>query len=529
MLLVSLVLVPVLMGVVLYLLPFKFGKAIVFSVQAYLGLALYFLFSRNIEQGTFHAILGGEDPILYVALRGDRLSLIFVGLSIILFTLAFTYASRFESYCNKKFLFFFIMLQGVMQGIFLTDDIFNLFVLIEVSTVIATVLLLFRRDGRNAYDGLFYITMQIVTMMFFLFGVAYLYRAFGVLNFTAMAQIMTQGVPSEALVLPFSFLMTGIALKIGFFPLFSWISHAYGNSSAPFPVLAILSGLFVKSSLFFVIRIHNLFYPTLDYTLFFISLGLITGVIGAVKALSQKDIRLMLAFSTVSQVGLITVGIFSALNTSYYGALMHIINHALFKSLLFLSAGMIARVYQTTNVDEINSLFKRMPITSLATLVGILGIIGFPFINGSISKYWIMADVSFGLELALWVLNAGTMLVFIKYSTMFFGRNGDKANVDPLKNTAVLVLAAMCIAAGVFGVPLTNFLFDVNLTISMGPFLAKGAIFFAVLCGMIILYRATLAKSDFLFKFAKSKSTVQQSCFVLLIFFASLVLYGMVG
>ena len=527
MLMVSLILVPILMGVLLYLFPLKLGKVImVLMVQAYLAVVSVSLLLRNMAEGTFFEVLGGDDPILYVALRGDRTSLVFVCLAVLLFMMAFLYAIRDEQYFNKKFLLLFLVLQGTLNGIFMTDDIFNLFVLIEVSTVLATVLLLFKRDGRNAYDGLFYITMQIVTMMFFLFGIAYLYRSFGVLNFTAMYELMAMGVPRETLILPFSFLMTGIALKIGFFPLFSWVSHAYGNPSAPFPVLAILSGLFVKSSLFFVIRMHHMFYPTLDYTRFFIVLGLLTGVMGAVKALAQKDIKLMLAFSTISQVGLITVGIFLPDTTSLYGSLMHIVNHALFKSLLFLGAGMIAKEYQTTHVNEIKGLFKRMPLVATAMLLGVLGIIGFPFVNGSMSKYWMMAEASLPMELALWVVNIGTILVFVKYSTMFFGPSEKVAKQDPVKTAVVMFMGILCVLVGVLGAPVANLLFGVTLSFNMASFLAKGVIFFVILGVAVLFYRIVLVKTDALYKIAKSPTTVQQSCLILLIFFATLVLYG---
>ena len=526
--LVTLILVPILFGVILYKAPIKVGKGIVLVVQGYLSLASVLLLKQNMEEGTFYQVLGGDNAILYNTLRGDRISLIFVCLSVFLFTMAFLYAVRVEEYFNKKFLLLFLVLQGTLNGIFITDDIFNLFVLIEVSTVLATVLIMFKREGRNAFDGVFYIVMQIVTMMFFLFGIAYIYRTFGVLNFTEMARLMELGVPRETLLLPFAFLMTGIALKIGFFPLFSWVTHAYGNQSAPFPVLAILSGLFVKSSLFFVIRMHGMFYPTLDFRTFFIALGLVTGVVGAVKALAQKDIKLMLAFSTISQIGLITMGIFDGGVTAYYGAVFHIINHALFKSLLFFTAGIIVREYKTSHVNEISGVFKRMPAVGFATLIGILGITGFPFINGSMSKYWIMAEASPMMEMAMWAVNAGTILVFVKYGMMLLGTSPVKVKTEPVKTGVVVFMGLVCIGVGIFAANIMTVLFDVNLSIDWTSFGLKGLIYGALVLAAHGVYRWALSKTELLYRIAKSPSTVQQSCFILLAFFVSMVLYGMI-
>lgn len=523
---VLLILIPILFGVMLYLVPLRVGKVIVLLVQLFLSFLSLSLLLRNMAEGTFFEVLGGADPILYVPLRGDRFSLIFVCLSVFLFSMAFFYAVRVEEYFNKRFLLLFLVLQGLLNGLFLTDDLFNLFVLIEVSTVVITVLVMFKREGRNAFDGLFYLTMQIVTMMFFLFGVGYVYRIFGVLNFTAINEMIVEGIPKETLIMPFSFMITGIALKIGYFPLFSWVSHAYGNPSVPFPVLAMVSGIFVKSGLFFLIRMHDIFSPVLDYSHFFVWLGLITGLAGAVKAISQKDIKLILGFHTISQLGLITAGIFLPGNTSTIGGMYHIVNHAMFKSLLFLTAGIIAKEYKTTHVNEIRGLFQRMPWVAAATTLGLLGITGFPFVNGSVSKYWIMYGSSRPMEIALWVLSMGTIISFVKYAAMLFRKSPVRVKTEPMKTTVVLVMGIVCVILGVFGLPIASVLFDVELSLTPQALLQKGIVYVVMVFCATIFYRQVIAKTNFLYRVAKSPTTVQQSCFILVAFFVSMVMYG---
>lgn len=522
----SLILIPIIFGVILYKIPLKIGKVFLMFIQLFLSVNAANLFLRSRSGEVVHEILGGTDPILYIGLRGDRIALVFVCLTIFLFTMAFIYSIR-DKFFDKKFMLLFLILEGVLIGIFLTDDIFNLFVLLEVSTVVITILIMFKKDKRSIYDGLFYLIIQIISMMFFLFGIAYLYKIFGVLSIGEITNLIARGVPRETLILPFAFLMTGVCLKIGFFPLFSWVPRSYGTPSTPIVVVAILSGLFVKSSLYLFIRLNHIFYPTLDYREFFLVMAVLSGLIGFIKALSQKNIKLLLAYSTISQVGLIAVSSLISSEMAYWGGIYHILNHAILKSMLFLATGMVIDQYNTANVNEIRGLLKKMPFVSVAILFGFLGITGAPLFNGSISKYWIVGGTdTLAIESIIWIINTGTLLTYIKYASILFGDSEVKPKTDPLKAGVVLFLSIACLLGGIFGRQIVYFLYDIDLYIGISSYLNKGVIYFVQLVIGIIFYKYVISKSKALDQLGEGSLTLPQSCFILLMFFTSLIAYG---
>lgn len=521
----SLILIPVISGIILYKIPIKIGKVLLMLIQLYLSCTAIFLLLKSKAGESMYEVLGGENPILYIGLQGDRVALVFVCLAVFLFTATFIYTLK-DKFFDNKFMLLFLVLQGVLIGIFLADDLFNLFVLLEVSTVVAIILIMFKKDGRAIYDGLFYLIIQIISMLFFLFGIAYMYKIFGVLSMAEISNVISE-VPSETLLLPFAFLLTGVCVKIGFFPLFSWVSHAYGAPSTPFAVLAILSGLSVKSSLFLFIRLNNLFYPALDYTRFFLALAVLTGVVGFMKALAQTNLKLILAYSTISQIGLIAVGFFIPSDISYWGSMYHILNHAMLKSLLFLTTGMIVEAYKTSNVHAIRGVWKRMPVVAVVTLVALFGVTGAPLFNGSISKYWIVAGSSGSIiEAAIWMINIGTMLTYVKYASILFGKSDAKTQTDGTKTGVILFLGAICLLGGIFGTQVVRFLFDVELSIQISDYLSKGLIYVVMVIGCIIFYRVVISKFKVFHRFVKYSLTLHQSAVALLAFFTSLIIYG---
>jgi multicomponent Na+:H+ antiporter subunit D len=293
MLMASLILIPVIFGIVLYKLPLKLGKFVLLGVQSYLLALAVFLFLQTENYWQLYTILGGENPILNIVLRGDRLSLLLVIVTNFLFGIGFIYKIT-DKFFNGKMMLLYLILQGLTTGIFLTDDLFNLFILFEVSTVVTTLLLMFKKEGRVVYDALYYLITQMVSMMFFLFGIGFLYRLFGMLSISGIASLMHDA-PASELILPFSFMMAGLCFKLGILPMHSWVSRAYGLNSAPITQLAVMSSIMMKTTLYWTFRFHDLFLPAFDYSRLFIFFAVATSIFAAIKAFSQKDICIMLA------------------------------------------------------------------------------------------------------------------------------------------------------------------------------------------------------------------------------------------
>jgi len=525
MLMASLILIPVIFGIVLYKLPLKLGKFVLLGVQVCLLALAVFLFLQTENDGQLYTILGGDNPILNIALRGNRFSLLLVIVTNFLFGIGFIYKMT-DQFFDGKIMLLYLILQGLTTGIFLTDDLFNLFILFEVSTVVTTLLLMFKKEGRVVYDALYYLITQMVSMLFFLFGIGYLYRLFGMLSISGIASALHYASPNE-LVLPFSFMMAGLCFKLGIFPMYGWVSRAYGLNSAPITQIAVMSSIIMKASLYWLFRFHDLFLPAFDYSIVFILFAVATQLFAAIKAISQKDIRLILAYSTVSQIGLIMAARFLGDDVSLAGSLYHIINHAIFKMMLFLSAGLIIRKYKTADIYEIRGVMKCTPFSGIVSVIGMLAITGFPLTSGSVSKYFMSAGLdSVGLEVLFWVMNFGTILVFVKYARMLLPGKKEPSKVKVMKQLSLLLLVSASLLIGFLMHLGINTLLQVDLSIDLMKFLQKGLIYFVLVFAAAVTYKKALPKKRILYDSVEHSLSFSRIILVLVAFFTVFMAYG---
>ena len=301
-LLYILVIFPIMVGIIAYFLNQQ-TRAIAVLVGSLLSFALSVVCFLLAKQQPLIAVLGGWSPPVGIVLHGDSVACVFAMLTAFLF-LNFTVYNIRKAYLGKTFFMLFLTLQGLLTGIFLADDLFSIFVLIEVSTMVVSLLIMFKRDSRSMYDGMIYLLINTFSMTIFLFGLALLYRQLGTFSLTYISEIIGQVKNVKALYLPFAMMMTSACLKAAIMPLFSWLPKAHGTPSAPSVVSAVLSGLYVKGGIYLFFRLKQAFY-VIDAHPFFLVSGIITAIVGFVFALSQHDIKMILSYSTVSQLGLI--------------------------------------------------------------------------------------------------------------------------------------------------------------------------------------------------------------------------------
>ncbi|MDK2991718.1 MAG: multicomponent Na+:H+ antiporter subunit [Clostridiales bacterium] len=521
-----LVLAPILVGVIFYLF-FKPKHRFIIPLFQCLILAATIINFLHVKQyNTYMETLGGWGRGIGITLKLDPISGAMVVLTATLFLAMVIFDYR-ETYMNNLFLFLFLSLEGMMIGIFVSNDLFNIFVMIEVSTIIVSILIMFKKDSRAIYDGMLYMMINVVAMLFFLFGVGMLYKTFGVLDLTLIQQRVAFIHNSQSLILPYAFIMTAIALKAALMPLFSWLPKAHATPSAPSIVSAVLSGLYVKNGVYLFIRVQKVFETHINTMDFFLLIGFLTAIIGVVLAISQKDIKLILAYSTVSQIGLIMMGINTGNIQAYWGAIYHIINHAIFKSTLFLTAGIITETYGTRNVYKIRGLFKSMPAVSIAMIMAIMGITGTPFFNGSISKYWISYGAQGSLaEFGIVLINLGTIISFVKYSTMVFGDSEmGRINIGLNRKFIVLAMGFACLGGGILGNELMRFLFDQYMVITLGSYINKIMIFLASLLIGFLAYHLVIKKSNILSRIRELELDFNSICFSIISFFLLILIY----
>lgn len=493
------ILLPIIVGSFSVILPQKTAKKIMVLLQVLMVLGSLANFYHVRVNGTVIQNIGGWADYIGISLRADILACAMVLLTTFMF-LAMVLFNYGKSYSDNLFLFLFMVLEGLITGIFLSNDLFNIFVLVEVSTVIISVLIMYKKDTRSIYDGMLYLLINIVGMSFFLFGLGMLYKKLGVIDLFGIEKALSTIEDPKSIILPYALLITAVSLKSALMPLFSWLPKAHGTPSAPSIISAVLSGLYVKNGVYLFIRIQDAFEPVIDTSDFFLLMGFITAVVGFVLALAQHDIKLILAYHTVSQIGLIMMGINMHGTHTYWGGIYHIINHAVFKSTLFLTAGMIADEYKTRNVYNIHGVMKRMPMVGYATLFAILGITGAPLFNGSISKYLISYGAKGSwVEYALVLVNLGTILSFIKYSQILFGKakKPGKAKCDILRKSVVLILGTMCLAGGIFGRWIVMIMFNVEFDVDPLAYWMKVLIFILSFLAGISIYFGLLKRNNF--------------------------------
>ncbi len=493
-------LLPVITGLLCLLLPLKAGRMIALAASTLQLLFAAYIFAIVRTGGAVLYSIGGWPSGRGIDLAFDPLSSNLLLLAGVLYFL-FSFFVLFEGFINKLFLFLYLTLQGLTAGMFLSADLFNIFVVVEVSTIVVSIMLLYRRDKRSAHDGLLYLMTNITAMTFFVLGVGVLYKQTGELSLYRLKPLI-ETAPPGTFTLPWALLTTGACLKAAQAPLFSWLPRAHATPGAPTVVSAILSGVYVKGGIYLFIRIRDLFGPGIETGPFFVLLGFVTAISGFVLALRQNDIKRILACSTVSQMGLIMAGLSIGTAHAEAGAILHILNHAVFKSTLFLCAGLIAAEYKTRDIRDIRGVLREMPVIALCLTAAILGIAGAPFFNGSMSKYLIGYGAADDWpEYLLLLVNLGTTLTYLRMGRILFGRRKDSPGAAAgergcrlclaLQKGVISVLALFCLAGGIWGGPLIVLLFGPELSLASVSWAPKIIVFLATCAAAVLLLRFT--------------------------------------
>jgi multicomponent Na+:H+ antiporter subunit D len=406
-----LIFLPILFALLLYILDNpKANRLSPAVILVEIGLAAY-LFYDVIANGQRTIQLGGYQPHVGIELLVDPLMAAFVLLGPILWLFSYYYAITKWSE-DAKFHFFFHFLRGTYYAFIFSNDLFNIFVLVELISLLSAVLITYKKDGFSIRAGFYYLLFNSVGMVFYLLGVMIIYQQTGSLNLTHMAAMP----PGPMLKFALALMVVAFGVKSAFFPVYNWLPKAH--AAAPTSISMLLSGLLVKAGFVGLIKVFRVL-GSQGFTRYMLVIGVLTAVIGFLFAVSQKDIKLILAFHTISQSGLILIGL-AGEGPVFVGGLLHLFNHALFKSELFLVAGVLIGAYNTRRVDEIRGLFQTMPGMGVMMALAMLSITAFPYTNGYVSKA-LIAKGSYGAAMtyALHVINFGTILSFFKVSTIF--------------------------------------------------------------------------------------------------------------
>jgi hydrogenase-4 component F len=369
-------------------------------------------------------------------------------------------ARRMRVFYGLLLWFFGTMLWGCV-----TNNVVMLYVAIEATTLTSGLLVAFYWDRRALEAGYKYLMLLTIGITFALFGCVLVYAAAAATkqlsggNALLISEVRTVAplIPGGTAALAIAFLVIGFGTKAGIAPFHPWLPDAHAE--APTPVSALLSGVMIKMALYAMARTVSIFYPSWpQVSTFLVALGVFTMAFGVLMALSQDDLKRLLAYSSVSQMGYVLAGVGLGTYLGCYGGLYHLVNHALFKSLLFLCVGAVIHATGARRMSALGGLRHRMPITSGCFLLGALAIAGFPPLNGFWSKLTIyLALAKAGLWWAAIIAVATsflTMAVMIRaVFRVFWGEPHPELAVKEAPAVMWLPMAtlgALCLLLGVY-------------------------------------------------------------------------------
>ncbi|PON17003.1 hypothetical protein C2W62_15470 [Candidatus Entotheonella serta] len=362
----------------------------------------------TLATGPLHYELGGWAPPWGIAYVLDPLS---GGMALLIGIVATLVAIYTRPYLNSWstsrsgiFLSLFLLLVTGLLGIVATGDLFNLYVFLEISSL-AGYALLASGSIRSAVATFRYLIIGTIAATFYLLGVGYLYALTGSLNMADVAARLGIISHSGAFAVAITFIVIGLSIKAALFPLHGWLPDAY--TYAPAPVIGFISAVMAKVSayalfrvLYFVLRPSEPMSQVLTGLSWMAAIAILAG---SLLAVAQRDVRRMLAYSSISQMGYIFLGLALGTPAALKGALLHVLNHAIMKGCLFLAAGGIQWRTGGYRLEDFTGMSRRMPLTMAAMVLAAISMIGLPPTAGFFSKWYLIQGA---MEARAWVFVA---------------------------------------------------------------------------------------------------------------------------
>ncbi|MHC4941966.1 MAG: complex I subunit 5 family protein [Planctomycetota bacterium] len=352
---------------------------------------------RVITEGTIHYRLGGWPPPFGIEYVIDHLNalVLFVIALVALCSAVFCRRSVERELPEKIATFhtlYLLMITGLL-GITVTGDAFNLYVLVEISALTSYALIAGGK-GRAALSAFNYLILGTIGACFYLLGVGHLYIMTGSLNMPDLHNLLPGLYESNPIQVAFVFILIGVWVKMAFFPLHGWLPNAYTH--APSATSCVMAPLMTKVSVYVMIRImFSVFSPEFTFDRFPLH-GIITGlavvgiVAGSLLALAQRDFKKMLTYLIVAEVGYMVGGVWLGNSNGITGAVLHILNDALMTLCLFMVVGIVVYKTKGHKLKNMKGLFRKMPFTMAAFVVGALSMIGVPPTCGFFSKWYLI-------------------------------------------------------------------------------------------------------------------------------------------
>jgi len=369
--------------------------------------------------------LGNWVPPLGIEYLIDKVSIIPIIIISLISFLATFFASKImpaeinNSSISKVYSLWLLAIAGLI-GLVTTGDAFNLFVFLEISSLASVALVAMggQKDKQALVAAYNYLILGAIGATFYVIGVGLLYGITGTLNLADLSNRIAEISDNKALIAGFGFMVIGIMLKAAVFPLHIWLPRAYAY--APSAVSVLLAATATKASLYILARIlfsvfdisDNLVTYTLQYII--LPLSILAMFAGTIMAIYEKDIKRLLAHSSIAQIGYITLAFAIGTKASVAAGFIHLFNHALIKGALFMAiTSMGFYINKRITINNLSGLGRAMPITFVCFVICSLSLAGIPLTAGFISKlYIIKASISAdGIWIAFLILASSALSV----------------------------------------------------------------------------------------------------------------------
>ncbi len=384
---------------------------------------------------------------------------------------AMLFSARYmERYTVKaKYLSLFLLMVAGLNGVILSGDIFNLFVFLEIASLASYALVGFGCEHEELEASFKYMVLGTIGSIFILFAVALVYGNTGTLNMAYISKAIQSSGLNAGLTFALALFIVGFGLKAALVPFHAWLPDAH--SSAPAPISAMLSGVLIKILGIYALArvVFNVFGVSVSIGWLLITLGLLSMVAGAFLAIGQWDLKRLMAYSSISQIGYVILGIglgatliareanLAWASLAILGGLLHLVNHAVYKSLLFLTSGSVEMSTGTRQLKQMGGLAEKLPLTRTTCTVASASIVGIPPFSGFWSKlilviaaiqahfYWIAAIIVF--------VSLCTLIMYLKVQRyVFLGELPEnlrqvKENKGSMQ-VAMVFLACLCVLMG---------------------------------------------------------------------------------
>ena len=387
-----------------------------------------------LSHGTLHYRLGNWAPPWGIEYVFDHLNG-FVALIVSTISLLIGISSKRmveREFPEKAVYFYCLFLLQVtgLLGMVVTGDVFNLYVFLEIASIAGYALIAIGEDGAP-FASFNYMIYGTIGACFYLLGVGYLYIVTGSLNMADLTKLLPGLSSSKVVIMAFAFFMVGVAIKMALFPLHVWLPDAY--TYAPSAVSSLVAPLTTKVGAYVMIRIMLTVFPpsffieTIPAALILRWVAGFAIIFGCILALAQTDLKRMLGYVLIAEIGYIALGIGFGNRNGLTGAILHILNDGLMMACLFLIVGAITYKGWSRKIDQFTGLHRRMPLTMAAFVLSGLSVVGIPPTCGFFSKWYLVLGA---IDSKQWLFVAVLLASSLLNAILFF-RGIEKVYFEP--------------------------------------------------------------------------------------------------